>query len=286
MRMTAGTDLQKQIRQLVAAALAEDHAEADATTQAVVPSNAMARATILARETGILSGCEYAETAFVLCDPSLELSWLAHNGSKVQPGQTVMTCSGSATAILAAERTALNFLQQLSGVATLTAQAVARAGSVKVLDTRKTVPGLRDAQKAAVVHGGGVNQRRDLEDELLLKENHFALSGLSYAATVEKAVAESKGRVVGIEAESLEQADLALAAGASYVLLDNFRGEELRTAIRFLHSKYPQAELEASGGFTIAQLPILKDTGVDRVSMGSLTHSVSSLDLSLLLEAV
>lgn len=286
MRMTAGTDLQKQIRQLVAAALAEDHAEADATSLAVVPENAVARASILARETGVLSGCEYAETAFVLCDPNLELSWLAHNGSKVESGQTVMSCEGSARAILAAERTALNFLQQLSGVATLTAQAVMRAGSVKVLDTRKTVPGLRDAQKAAVVHGGGVNQRRDLQDELLLKENHFALSGLSYAATVEKAVAESQGRVVGIEAETLEQAESALAAGASYVLLDNFRGEELRAAIRILHAKFPQAELEASGGFTVAQLPILEGTGVDRVSMGSLTHSVSSLDLSLLLEAL
>jgi len=284
--MTAGTDLQQQIRQLVAAALVEDHAHADATTRAVVPTEAQARATILARQTGVLSGCEYAETAFALCDPSLELSWLAHNGSQVEPGDIVMTCVGSACAILAAERTALNFLQQLSGVATLTAQAVARAGKVKVLDTRKTVPGLRDAQKAAVVHGGGVNQRRDLEDELLLKENHFALSGLSYADTVLKAVAGSEGRVVGIEAENLEQAELALAAGASYVLLDNFHGEELRGAIRHLHAKFPHAELEASGGFTVGQLPILEGTGVDRVSMGSLTHSVSSLDLSLLLEAL
>lgn len=286
MHMTAETDVQQQIRQLVATALAEDHASADATTRAVVPSSAQAKASILAREPGVLSGCLYAEMAFTLCDPSLELTWQAHDGNAVKPGDQVMTCSGSATAILAAERVALNFLQQLSGVATLTAQAVLRAGSVKVLDTRKTVPGLRDAQKAAVVHGGGVNQRRDLEDELLLKENHFALSGLGYAETVQKAVAAAAGRVVGIEAETIEQAELALAAGASYVLLDNFRGEELRSAIRFLHAKFPHAELEASGGFTVAQLPVLEGTGVDRVSMGSLTHSVASLDLSLLLEPV
>ncbi len=284
MRMTAETALHEQIQRLVAAALAEDHACADATTQAVVPASATAKASIIAREPGVLSGCQFAETAFLQCDPKLELSWFAHDGSQVTPGDKVMTCVGSATAILAAERVALNFLQQLSGVATLTAQAVSRAGTVKVLDTRKTVPGLRDAQKAAVVHGGGINQRRDLEDELLLKENHFALSGLGYAETVGKAVAAADGRVVGIEAETLEQAEMALTAGASYVLLDNFRGEELRSAIRFLHSKFPDAELEASGGFTVSQLPILADTGVDRVSMGSLTHSVSSLDLSLLLE--
>jgi|FLOH01.1.fsa_nt_gi nicotinate-nucleotide pyrophosphorylase (carboxylating) len=284
MRMTAGMTLQQQMRQLVAAALVEDHASADATTLAVVPAAALAKATILARAPGVLSGCQFAETAFLLCDDSLEISWFAHDGSRVEPGDLVLTCTGSATAILAAERVALNFLQQLSGVATLTSQAVARAGTVKVLDTRKTVPGLRDAQKAAVVHGGGINQRRDLEDELLLKENHFALSGLGYAETVAKAVAAAAGRVVGVEAETLEQAEMALAGGASYVLLDNFRGETLRQTIRILHAKYPHAELEASGGFTIAQLPILEGTGVDRVSMGSLTHSVCALDLSLLLE--
>ena len=279
-------DDQAQIRSLVAAAMAEDHTAADATTLAVVPATARAKATILARAPGVLSGCRFAQAAFALSDPELEQTWFFEDASQVAPGDLVMTCSGLATAILAAERVALNFLQQLSGVATLTAQAVARAGAVKVLDTRKTVPGLRDAQKAAVVHGGGVNQRRDLEDELLLKENHFALSGLGYAETVEKAVTAAQGRVVGIEAETLEQADLALAAGASYVLLDNFRAEELRRAVQCLHAKYPHAEIEASGGFTVGQLPLLEGSGVDRVSMGSLTHSVSSLDLSLLLEAV
>lgn len=282
--MSGGLELQERIRRTVQAALEEDHAAADATTAATVPEDAMGRATIVARATGVLSGCDYAEMAFKLCCPKLMVLWLAHDGSRVEAGDKIMTCEGSAQALLAAERTALNFLQQLSGVATLTAQAVARAGDTQVLDTRKTVPGLRDAQKAAVEHGGGTNQRRDLEDELLLKENHFSLSGLDYETTVRKAIELADGKVVGVEAESLGQARIALQAGADYVLLDNFRGEELREAIRVLHAEFPGCQLEASGGFHVGHLAPLSKTGVDRVSMGSLTHSVASLDLSLLLE--
>jgi nicotinate-nucleotide pyrophosphorylase (carboxylating) len=268
----------------VARALAEDHAAADATSLAVVPVEAEAQAEILARADGILAGRAYAAETLRQCDPELVQEWLADDGEAVHPGQVVLRVRGAARAILAAERCLLNFLQQLSGVATATAIAVRRAGDMAVLDTRKTVPGLRDAQKEAVVAGGGRNHRRDLEDQLLLKENHFALSGLDYAETVRRARAAAEGKVVGAEAQTLDEARLALAAGADYVLLDNFRGEELAAAVQRLRAEFPGAVLEASGGIGLAQLPQVAACGVDRVSMGALTHSVPSLDLSLLLE--
>jgi len=274
----------EHIARIVASALEEDHAASDATSSAVVPANARATARIVARESGVLAGCAYAEEALRQCDQELTLSWARGDGDQVVPGEEVMVCEGNAAAILAAERTALNFLQQLSGTATLTARAVAEAGTVQVLDTRKTVPLLRDAQKEAVVLGGGVNHRRDLEDQLLLKENHFALSGLDYAQTVAKAVRSAAGKKVGIEAETLEQAQQALAAGAAYVLLDNFRGEALKKVAATLREQFPHAVLEASGGYTIEELGGLAGMGLDRVSMGGLTHSVPALDLSMLLE--
>lgn len=259
---------------------------ADATSGAVVPSSARARAEIVARANGVLSGCAYAHEALVQCDPSMQIHWLKSDGSAVVAGDQVLTCEGSAIGILAAERTALNFLQQLSGVATQTALAVAQAGTVRVLDTRKTVPLHRDAQKAAVVHGGGENHRRDLEDQLLLKENHFALSGMSYAATVEAAIAQAMGRKVGVEAETYEQAQEALAAGAAYVLLDNLKGSALREVAGRLLEEFPLAELEASGGYSIDELSGLAGMGLHRVSIGGLTHSVPALDLSMLLQPV
>ena len=193
-----------------------------------------------------------AEAALRQCDPEMELLWSRSDGQEVAPGDRVLECQGSARGILAAERTALNFLQQLSGVATQTRSAVDQAGSVRVLDTRKTVPLLRDAQKEAVLLGGGENHRRDLEDQLLLKENHFALSGLGYAETVAAAIAASEGRQVGVEAETLEQALAALEAGAAYVLLDNFKGEALREVVACLRERFPHAELEASGRLRVS----------------------------------
>lgn len=274
----------ERIARIVALALEEDHAAADATSLAVVPAEARAQARILAKEAGVLSGRAYAEAALLACDPEMRIDWSREDGDPVAAGDLVLTCEGNAAAILAAERTALNFLQQLSGVATMTARAAKEAGTVQVLDTRKTVPLLRDAQKEAVVHGGGVNHRRDLEDQLLLKENHFALSGLPYAETVAKAVVGAGGKKVGIEAETLEQAQQALAAGAAYVLLDNFRGEALREVADTLRAEFPQAVLEASGGYRLEELHGLAAMGLDRVSMGGITHSVPALDLSMLLE--
>lgn len=272
------------VAETVSRALAEDFAQEDASSLAVVPVDAQAKAVVLARAEGILAGRAYAQEALHQCHPGIRQVWSAQDGDRVQPNQEVLRCEGPARALLAAERTLLNFLQQLSGVATATAEAVARAGSLALLDTRKTTPGLRDAQKAAVVAGGGVNHRRDLADQLLLKENHFALSGLSYAQTVAKAREACGDKILGAEAQTIEEARQALGAGANYVLLDNFSSKELPKVVQALREEFPQAILEASGGITWDTLPAFAASGVDRVSMGALTHSVTALDLSLLLE--
>lgn len=270
---------------LVRRALEEDRAFDDATSQAVVPETAQGSAYIVAKQAGVLAGRAYAETSFSLCCPQGEFEWSAADGDRVQPGQIVLRARASARGLLAAERTALNFLQQLSGVATLTARAVEETGGdFVVLDTRKTVPGLRDAQKAAVVAGGGQNHRRDLHDQLLLKENHFAFSGQGYAETVELAVSSAGGRPVGAEAQNLEQAHAALGAGASYVMLDNFPTEQLADAVASLRSAHEHAVIEVSGGLTPERLSVLREAGIHRVSLGALTHSAAALDYSMLFD--
>lgn len=280
----AARALRESVSEIVGRALAEDGAAADATSLAVVPEEARARACLRAKQTGVLSGCAYAEAAFRLTDPQVRLHWLAQDGAVLSPGQIVLEASGRARGLLAGERTALNFLQRLSGIATVTAAAVAAAGTLQVLDTRKTAPGLRDAEKAAVRHGGGVNHRRDLEEQLLLKENHFALSGRSYAATVSAARAAAAGRMLGAEARSLAEAEAALEAGADYVLLDNFSPAELTAAAAQLRQRFPRAVLEGSGGLRPEGLARLAASGLTRVSLGALTHSAPALDLSLLIE--
>ena len=283
MGMSASNPTPAQISELVSLALAEDFAHQDSTSLAVVPEGAQCQAQMVARADGVVAGIDFAVEAFKQCDPSITVQVLIVDGERVGVDDVLMFVCGSARSVLGAERVALNFLQQLSGVATATSLAVAAANGVTVLDTRKTVPGLRDAQKYAVRVGGGQNQRRDLRDELLLKENHFSLSGLDYAATVKQAVTSADDKIVGIEAETIEQARAALAKGASYVLLDNFHGIHLVAAVAALRKEFPKAILEASGGYTLETLPALAEAGVDRVSMGALTHSVPALDMSLLL---
>ena len=276
--------LRESVPVIVGRALAEDAAAADATSLAVVPPDARARAVLRAKQSGVLSGCEYAAAAFRLCDPGVQLQWLAQDGQALNPGQILLEATGTARGLLAAERTALNFLQRLSGIASLTAVAVTAAGSLQVLDTRKTTPGLRDAEKAAVRHGGGINHRRDLDDQILLKENHFALSGLSYDATIQAARRAANGRAVGAEARNLAEAEMALESGADYVLLDNFSPDELLKAASALRRRFPRAVLEASGGLRADALARLASIGLTRVSLGALTHSAPALDLSLLIE--
>lgn len=274
----------ESIEAIVSRALEEDAADRDLTTRAVVPAQARARGRVVARGDGVLAGCAYASAAFRACDPGVSLEWRWGDGDRVAPGDEVLACEGDARALLAAERTALNFLQQLSGVATATARLVREAAEVPVLDTRKTVPGLRDAQRAAVRAGGGRNHRRDLADQLLLKRNHFALSGLDHRATIRRARAAAAGKALGVEARNAREALRALEEGADYVLLDNFTPGRLARAVARIRRRFPGAVLEASGGVTLRNVAKLRLAGASRVSCGAVTHSAPALDLAFCLE--
>jgi nicotinate-nucleotide pyrophosphorylase (carboxylating) len=270
------------VEEIVARALAEDVGEGDLTTGATVPARARARALISQKAPGVIFGLAAAESAFRALDPEVELERRCAEGEWREGGE-VLALAGSAHAILTGERTALNFLQRLSGVATLTArcvQAVAGTG-VKILDTRKTTPGLRELEKAAVVAGGGVNHRAGLYDAILIKENHAALAG-GVGAAVRQAREAAPELPLEVEARTLEDVDEALAAGAPMILLDNMSVDQLRAAARRVDGR---AELEASGGVTLETLREVASTGVQFISLGALTHSAPALDLSLILEA-
>lgn len=276
---------------LLRTALREDLGEAgDITTRLAAPDRGPpSTARIRAKAEGWLSGMELAARVFELVDPSVEVEILAPDGTVVSPGQEVMIARGRAASLLEAERTALNVLQRLSGVATLAgrfAEEVAGTGA-RVVDTRKTTPGYRMLEKQAVLDGGGHNHRIGLFDEVLLKENHFALAGdAGYQELVERARAELPGVRVTVEAETLEQARRAADGGAHAILLDNFDVPGLREAVAMLadHPRRAELELEASGGVTLETVRAIAETGVERISVGAMTHSVPALDLSMLLE--
>jgi nicotinate-nucleotide pyrophosphorylase (carboxylating) len=262
-------------------ALAEDLGSGDLTTEAVVPEGAQARARIEQRAPGVISGLEVARAVFERVDPSLDFAPLASEGEWREPG-VLAAISGAAASILAGERVALNFLGRLSGVATLTAryvQAVEGTGA-RILDTRKTTPGLRELEKAAVRAGGAVSHRGGLYDAILVKENHAALAGGVGEATrlaLERAPA---GVMVEVECATLAEVEAAVAAGVPRILLDNMTVQELRRAVELAGGR---AELEASGGITLDTVRAVAETGVDFISVGALTHSAPALDVSLLL---
>ena len=278
---------------LIDQALAEDLGEGDLTTQAVVPEGAQARARIDQKEPGVIAGLRVAQAVFQRVDPELEFIAHCPEGHWREAG-AVAQITGSGASILAAERVALNFLGRLSGVATLTARyvrAVAGTG-VQILDTRKTTPGLRELEKAAVRVGGGVNHRAGLYDAILVKENHAALAGgvgeatrraLEAAAGLPDPGRRGSGAVVLVEVEcaTLEEVEDAVAAGVPRILLDNMSTDELRRAVEIADGR---AELEASGGITLDTIRAVAETGVDFISVGALTHSAPALDVSLLLD--
>jgi len=263
-------------------ALAEDLGPGDVTSEATVPVEARARGVITQKEAGVIYGLEAAALAFTLLDPDAEVGALAVEGAWREPGEVVLRVSGSARALLAGERTALNFLAHLSGIATLTACCVRElAGtSTRLLDTRKTTPGLRALEKAAVLAGGGVNYRIGLHDAILLKENHIAMAG-GIAAAVAAARDYAPNRLLEVEVRDEAEIDTALAAGAPRLLLDNMSPAQLCAAVKHVAGR---AELEASGGVSLANLREVAASGVDFISMGALTHSAPALDLSMILE--
>jgi nicotinate-nucleotide pyrophosphorylase (carboxylating) len=269
------------VEALVRRALAEDVGPGDVTTRATVPPGTRARARITQKQPGVVFGLDAAETAFRLLDPDVRVTRLAPEGVW-RDGGPVLEIEGAAAALLTAERTALNLLQRLSGVATLTARYVeaVRGTGARVLDTRKTTPGLRALEKAAVAAGGGTNHRAGLYDAVLIKENHAAMAG-GVGAAVHAARAAAPDVPLQVECRTAEEVDEALAAGAPRLLLDNMGPDELRAIVERVAGR---AELEASGGIDLGTIRDVAQTGVHFVSVGALTHSAPALDLSLLLE--
>jgi nicotinate-nucleotide pyrophosphorylase (carboxylating) len=269
--------------ELVARALAEDVGDGDPTTEATVPEDARARALITQKAPGVIYGLDAAQATFQALDPGVEFRRLVGEGEWRDSGP-VVELEGWARAILTAERTALNFLQRLSGVATLTARCVqaVQGTGVRILDTRKTTPGLRALEKAAVAAGGGTNHRAGLYDAILIKENHETLAG-GVGEAIRRVRKHSPQLSLEVECATLAQVDEALAAGARRILLDNMTVSELREAVRHVDGR---AELEASGGITLEALGEVAGTGLDFISVGALTHSAPSLDLSLLLQPI
>jgi nicotinate-nucleotide pyrophosphorylase (carboxylating) len=271
------------IHDAVDRALREDIGDGDLTTAATVAADARGQATIKQKAPGVVFGLGVVEATFRTLDPEIAYEPLCSEGEWREHGDVVRV-EGSARAILSGERTALNFLGRLSGVATLTARFVdqVRGTGARILDTRKTTPGLRALEKAAVAAGGGTNHRRGLYDAILIKENHAALAG-GVGAAVARAQMVSASQTLPLEVEcrDLDDIDQALAAGARRILLDNFSVEELQRAVTHVAGR---AELEASGGITLEGVREIGGTGVDFVSVGALTHSAPVLDLSLILE--
>lgn len=266
------------ITQQVSLALSEDMGNGDLTA-ALIPAGTQASATIISREAAVICGCAWFAQCFAQLDADIQLEWLVKDGDQVTPNQPLVHIQGDARAMLSAERPALNFLQTLSAVATHTRRYVdAIAGlPTQILDTRKTLPGLRLAQKYAVLTGGGTNQRLALYDGILIKENHIAAAG-SIAAVLTAAFALKQTNNIQIEVENLDELQQALSAGATSILLDNFTLEDLREAV-VINQK--RALLEASGNVDLTTVRAIAETGVDRISIGALTKNIQAVDLSM-----
>jgi len=277
----------EQIDSIIDLALAEDIGHGDITSEGLIPPELEGKASILAKAEGIIAGGEIARRVFLRVDSSLKIELLIKDGARVQPGDIVATVSGKVTSILKAERTALNFLQRLSGIASQTARYIAEIQGleVKISDTRKTTPGLRLLEKYAVRTGGGQNHRLHLGDGILIKDNHLtALRALGM--TIKDIVAKAKqnapqGSTVEVEVSTTGEALEAAEAGADILMLDNMSPEEMR---RMVDSIPSQVKTEASGGITLDNVRAAAMAGVDVISIGALTHSVKALDISLELE--
>lgn len=262
----------------VRAALEEDIGSGDITA-ALIPADTVSRARIITREPMVLAGAPWADAVFRLVDPRIRPQWMLEEGGRAEANTTLLVLEGPARSLLTAERSALNFLQLLSGTATEVARLVPllEGTRARLLDTRKTLPGLRMAQKYAVEVGGGKNHRLGLFDAFLIKENHIMAAG-GIGAAVAAARQIAPGKPVEVEVETMEELDQALAAGADIVMLDDFSLDDMRRAVRHTAGR---AKLEASGGMNAARLREVAETGVDYISMGALTKDVRAIDLSM-----
>jgi len=271
------------IHNAVARALEEDIGSADITAE-LIPQGARIKARVISRQTAIVCGCAWFDAVYRQLDPTIEVAWSVGDADPIQPDQTLCELQGLARSILTGERTALNFLQLLSATATQTRRCVdAVVGTrVRILDTRKTVPGLRVAQKYAVTCGGGTNHRMGLYDGILIKENHIIAAG-----SITKAVATARrthpGVTVEVETENMAELEEALAAGADVIMLDDFDLETMRQAVASTHGR---AKLEVSGGVSLERIRAIAETGTDYISIGGLTKNIDAVDLSMRFDSV
>ena len=277
-----------QIEEIIDRALAEDLGKGDVTTEALIPGDKQGTGFIVAKKEGILAGTGVAKQVFHRVDPELKVDVLLEDGARIKLGSKIAKVSGSIASILKAERVALNFLQRLSGIASETncyVEAV-KGLPVRIMDTRKTTPGLRSLEKHAVKAGGGENHRMNLSDGILIKDNHLAAlrsQGLNIKEIVTKARQNSPQRLtVEVEVGTVSEALEAVEAGTNIVMLDNMNLEDMRKAVKSIHGR---ALIEASGGITLGNVRSVAETGVDFISIGALTHSATALDISLKLEA-
>ncbi len=272
------------IDRVVTAALAEDAPWGDLTSETLLPAAATARAELVAREDGVFSGGAVFAAAFTLTDPTIVVDVHLHDGARFSPGDVLAVVTGPARALLTAERIGLNFVQRMSGIATLTSRYVAEVAhtGARIVDTRKTTPGLRAVERQAVRDGGGHNHRFSLSDAVMVKDNHLAVltaSGVSVTQALESAIARLPHTThVEVEVDRLDQIDAVLAAGVDTVMLDNFSLDDLRAGVERIAGR---AQVEASGGVSLATVRAIAETGVDVISVGALTHSAPALDLGL-----
>jgi nicotinate-nucleotide pyrophosphorylase (carboxylating) len=282
------SSIKPQIEEIIDRALAEDLGKSDVTTEALIPSSLLGTGFIIAKQEGILAGTEVTKQIFLRVDPQLDVEILLVDGTRVKPGNKVIKVSGSVAGILKAERVALNFLHRLSGIASETNRYVKAVEGlpVRIMDTRKTTPGLRSLEKYAVRVGGGGSHRMSLSDGILIKDNHLAAlrsQKLNIKEIIAKVRKNAPQRLpVEVEVGSVSEALEALEAGADIIMLDNMNLEDMRKAVKSIHGR---ALIEASGGITLDTVRAVAETGVDFISIGALTHSVKVLDISLELEA-
>jgi len=275
----------QKIQEIVRIALEEDLGKGDITSELIIPEKQKGMGFIIAKEKGIITGLEVAKSVFKQVDPGLVFKPLVSDGDKMGPNQKVALIRGKAKSILAGERTALNFLQRLSGIATLTGEFVRRIRGTraKILDTRKTTPGLRLLEKYAVKKGGGKNHRQGLYDMILIKDNHIEAAG-SIPLAIRKALRNKKGLKIEVETRNFGEVKEALNFKIDRIMLDNFKPEDLKKAVRLIRSKNKKVEIEASGRVNLKNIRKIALSGVDYISVGALTHSAEALDFSLVLK--
>lgn len=276
---------QELVDRLIDLAFAEDVGDGDATTLSTIPADAMGRQQLLIKESGILAGVEVARRVFERFDPTLKMSVSIGDGARVEPGDVAFVVEGPVRSLLQTERTMLNIMQRMSGIATTTAQYQARLEGLhtKVLDTRKTTPGMRILEKEAVKIGGGANHRIGLFDMILIKDNHVDFAGgITKAVNRAKEWCKANGKDLRIEVEvrNTAEVDEALAVGVDRIMLDNYTPERTAEAVKHIRAVNPSVEIESSGGITLDTLRSYGEAGVDFISVGALTHSVKGLDMS------